>query len=162
MTSQDQPQVNVKWNSQQMIAVPQDSLNLSVVMATGGLLTTSVISGDAVTRDRSLEDVTELLTVSDCLSLTQVSYVTVYMFMLQQSQQQPHTDILHSNPPSVWYAINKCFVFFVDWLARTVSLVVEETYGLWSYEACIILSDTANKESCTSTFISCTSLSIVQ
>lgn len=40
-----------------MIAVPQNSLNLSVVIATGGLLTTSVIS---CAND---EDVSELLKV---------------------------------------------------------------------------------------------------
>jgi len=46
-----------------MIAVPQNSLNLSVVIATGGLLTTSVISCDPVASDGSLEDVSELLMV---------------------------------------------------------------------------------------------------
>ena len=52
-----------------MIAVPQNSFNLSVVMATGGLLTTSVISCDPVTSDKSLEDVSDLLMVSGWMLL---------------------------------------------------------------------------------------------
>ena len=46
-----------------MIIVPQDSVNISVVMATGGSLTASVINSELVTMETPLDDISTLITV---------------------------------------------------------------------------------------------------
>ena len=46
-----------------MIIVPQDSANISVVKATGGLVAASVISSELVAMETALNDISTLITV---------------------------------------------------------------------------------------------------
>lgn len=52
-----------------MIIVPQNSVNILVVMVTGGSVTTSVIGSELVTMETSLNDISALITVSHVMSL---------------------------------------------------------------------------------------------
>ena len=54
----------VNWSDYKVIIVPQNSLNISVVMATGGSVTASVIGSELVTMETPLNEISTLITVS--------------------------------------------------------------------------------------------------